>query len=200
MKTELAFRLAVGAMAAALAIPALAQDDDGRFGWLTRWLPQHSNNIDPIRGNDARDSKDSTVLRNDVPHDRTTLVAAPRQNWQAASSVQTSRDVADPLHSTAAGEPQTALPVTAVGEGSGETPADQARSADMDATAQRDEPIVYETPEAASIYGSDVTVHNTDGVAAVRDSLDRNVYTGVEGAGGVDPSRIGADAEASVPR
>jgi len=138
MKSELATGLAVGALAAALAVPAFAQDLDRR-----------------------------------------------------------NSDLNEQLLSPAAVVDGTDLPVTAVGEGSGQTTAEPARETDMDATAQRDQPLVDEAPD---VYGSDVTVHNPDGVEAVHDSLDRDVYTGVEGAGGVDATRVAPDNDASMPR
>jgi hypothetical protein len=204
MKSTITSRVAIGAIAAALAAPAFAQDDGGRFGWLTRWVPAHTNTIDMVNGNDFRDNRDSTLSRNDVPRDQTTLANEPTE---ASPTTQAPRDTSN-WHSSAAPAGSTALPATAVAEDRSAMTTMEEPGPAVDEVAQHNETIVNESPEpslaaehelgrsgAVSANGSDVTARNTSGIESVHDSVNREVYTGVEGAGGTGAVSAGREGE-----
>ena len=193
MKRRMTTRLALGALAAALAAPALAQDD-GRFGWLTSWIPPSSTTIDMVNGNDFRDNRDSTISRNDVTRDQTTLTER-QESWRSSESMS---DTSGPYSATES--MGTALPATAAAN------ADPGPA--VDDVVQHNETIINESPDpslaaeqelrrsgAVAGNGNDVTSRNTGGVAQVRDGIDRDVYTGVEGAGGTGALTAARDSE-----
>jgi hypothetical protein len=226
MKSRLSSKLAIGAIAAALAAPAFAQhDSDGRFGWLTRWIPSHTNMTDTLNGNDFRDNRDSTISRNDVPLDQTTLQEAGQ--WRSSDASTYSQDMSTSDMSatrsqTAAPAATAALPATAVRDEQGAVAAagdhtptttgpaivyTPART-NVAETAQHNETIVNESPEPTladenalrqdgivTPGESEVTARNPSGVQAVQDGAQRDVYTGIEGAGGTSATTAGRDGE-----
>ena len=206
MNHKLNAKIAIGAIAAALAAPAFAQDSTPWWQphWLTRWIPAHTNTIDTINGNDFRDNRDSTISRNDVPLNQTTLVNEPREQYHG--NTQRDPGSADSWHSSAAPVGGTALPATAVAENRTPPAANQMSRTEVDEIAQRNEMIVNSAPEPsvaaksdlgqpAQIDSDDVTARNTGGVQGVHDGINQDVYTGVEGAGGTSAMSAGRDGE-----
>lgn len=86
----IATSIALGALALGATAPASADV----FGFFDRFSSP-TNVIDPIRGNDNRDAKDSTVLRNDVRFDEPMPGASARepsnpagQSWAEHNQVE----------------------------------------------------------------------------------------------------------------
>jgi hypothetical protein len=225
MKSRLSSKLAIGAIAAALAAPAFAQhDSDGRFGWLTRWIPSHTNMTDTLNGNDFRDNRDSTISRNDVPLDQTTLQEAGQWRSSGASTYSHNMSTSDMSagSQTSAPAATAALPATAVREEHGamaaaddHTPTTSGPAivytparTNVAETAQHNETIVNESPEPTladenalrqdgivTPGESEVAARNPNGVQAVQDGVQRDVYTGSQGAGGTSATTAGRAGE-----
>jgi hypothetical protein len=177
MKSKpIARHLAIGAVAAMVALPAFAQDrGSGERDWVFPWMPAGSGVIDTINGNDFRDNRDSTLSRNDVPVDQTTL------SQSSSESVY-----------------NTALPAAAVNGADDELAMTDGDAQPIDDLAQRNETIVNEAPEpslaaedelgraGSGIGESTVTARNPSGIESVQDATRQEVYTGQPGAGGSD--------------
>lgn len=184
MKTK----LAIGAVAAMLAMPAFAQDRD----WTIPWLPAPSGKmIEMINGNDFRDNRDSTLSRNDVPLDQTTLSNASDQSWRSSDAARDSS--MSESHMSASPANSAEVPATAATEDHTPTTSGPA----IEYSAQQNQTIINETPEpslaaehtlaqdsVAPEVESEVTARNPSGIEAVQDRTERDVYTGIEGAGG----------------
>lgn len=187
MTRKLTSKLAMTAIAAALAAPAFAQDSgSGYTGWLTRWIPPHTTMTDTINGNDFRDNRDSTISRNDVPLDQTTL----HENDAAWTS--SSMSEGDAYRSSAAGTPAT------VDDGGSEVVVTREQSPAVDDLAQKRETLIVEPASAdgtPAVKDSDVTARNPGGVESVQDGRQQDVYTGIEGAGGTDAMVAGSSDE-----
>jgi hypothetical protein len=177
MKSKpVAKQLAIGAVAAMVALPAFAQDrGSGERDWVFPWMPAGSGVIETIKGNDFRDNRDSTLSRNDVPVDQTTL---------SQSSSESAYN--------------TALPAAAVNGADDEMAMTGDAAQPVDDLAQRNETIVNEAPEPSlaaehelgraggGIGESTVTARNPSGIESVQDATRQEVYTGQPGAGGSD--------------
>ena len=85
-RTLLKQQLAMTAIGALIALPSFAQDTSTTtttttttthehhvLPWVTHWTRNRDTTIDRVNGNDFRDNRDSTIMRNDVPLDQTTL-------------------------------------------------------------------------------------------------------------------------------
>jgi hypothetical protein len=182
MKSKpIARHLAIGAVAAMVALPAFAQDrGSGERDWVFPWMPAGSGVIDTINGNDFRDNRDSTLSRNDVPVDQTTLSQGDARQWSSSESAYS-----------------TALPATAT-NGADDEMAMTGDAPPVDDVAQRNETIVNEAPEPSlaaedelgraggGIGESTVTARNPSGIESVQDATRQEVYTGQPGAGGSD--------------
>ena len=107
-------RLAMGFIAAALSTPLLAaQETSAHHGnWVTRWLPTGQNVIDTTNGNDVRDSRDSTISRNDVPVNQTQWNQA--QTRRSDSEATANRSNANEPRTANEAASTAALPATAV--------------------------------------------------------------------------------------
>lgn len=201
MNHKLNAKIAIGAIAAALAAPAFAQDSTPWWQphWLTRWIPAHTNTIDTINGNDFRDNRDSTISRNDVPMDQTTLPSArdaqdySREAWHSSAAPAAAAGAGVGSATMHESPEITALPA----RGPQAYNSSMAASPEVDEMAQRNE-VIIDTPDAsrsAAASESDVTVRNTADIGPVHDGVTRDVYTGVEGAGGATASAAGRDGE-----
>lgn len=88
MLKKLSARLALTAIATVLVAPLANADLGDRF----EALRTPANVIDTVKGNDVRDSKDSTILRNDVRLDDSaedrTSTAAREDDWSERGHVQ----------------------------------------------------------------------------------------------------------------
>lgn len=160
--------LAITAVAMLLAAP-LARADDTMHRHTIIPLPYNSGTvIDEFNGNDARDTRDSTIARSDVPIDQTGLRSADTMYRTDTSTSSTSERV---VTSRGVGP----LPDTAVaeaGHGTVTTPQN-----DGPATASR------ETTPSGSVTDS---MHSTtDKAAAQTDTFEGNRDT----AAGVDSTR-----------
>jgi hypothetical protein len=225
MKSRLSSKLAIGAIAAVFGAPAFAQqNNDGRFGWLTRWIPPHTNIMETVNGNDFRDNRDSTILRNDVPLDQTTLHEAGQGRSSDASTYHSQAANSGDMsasQSSAARADTDVLPATAVAEettvviepapmaAADHTPTTSgpaiayapAAGDNVAQTAQRNETLVAQPSDGSAMRQegmatpseSEVTARNLRGVQPVRDGAQRDVYTGIEGAGGTTAGREGEE-------
>jgi len=177
MKSKrVARHLAIGAVAAMVALPAFAQDRGSRErDWVFPWMPAGSGVIETINGNDFRDNRDSTLSRNDVPVDQTTLSQSSSESAY-----------------------KTALPATAANGADDRMAMTRDSARPIDEVAQRNETIVNEAPEPSlaaehelgrtggGIGESTVTARNASGIESVQDATRQEVYTGRPGAGGSD--------------
>src|SRR5687767_15717748 len=83
----IARHLAIGTVAAMLALPAFAADQpSSERDWVLPWMPAGSNVIDMINGNDFRDNRDSTISRNDVSVEQTTLMRDAAGQWRSSEA------------------------------------------------------------------------------------------------------------------
>ncbi len=204
-------RFALGAVAAALAVPFAYADTRTDYDMV---VPPE-NVIDTIRGNDVRDTRDSTVLRNDVqfaePMPGAGYDAARDQshaNWSERNLVENTQ-----RHGTTAHD---AMPETAVTDQSGEVVRSGAPEAAADvhdgSTAAADDTTrepgasneagTYERQGEAvtpSDGGGEVGVPGPRDTSAETDSFEgeRDTAAGVEstrGAGGTGGAGAGAGA------
>jgi hypothetical protein len=197
--------VAIGAVAAMLALPAVARDQESsERSWVFPWMPAGSNVIDMINGNDFRDNRDSTISRNDVPVDQTTLPQADAQQWRSSEAT---RDGDSMAVAPASGTyyDSAALPATAVDEADPEIARAAEPAPSVDDLAQQRETIVNTAPEPSlaaehelgrdgfSSGESNVTARNLSGVETVHDATRTEVYTGQPGAGGTDDVAVGSD-------
>jgi hypothetical protein len=198
-------QVAIGTVAAMLALPALARDQaSAERGWVFPWMPAGSNVIDTINGNDFRDNRDSTISRNDVPVDQTTLPQADAQQWRSSEATRDGDSMAAAPTSGTSYD-SAALPATAVNEADPgmATAAEPAPS--VDELAQQRETIINTAPEpslaaehelgrdGSSTGDSNVTARNPSGVETVRDATQTEVYTGQPGAGGTEDVAVDSD-------
>ena len=204
-------RFALGAVAAALAVPFVYAETSTRYDMV---VPPE-NVIDTIRGNDVRDTRDSTVLRNDVQIAEPMPGAgydAPREqaeaNWSERTFVENQQ-----RHGTTAHD---AMPETAVTDQSGEVVRSGVPEASADvhdgSTAAADDTTrepgasneagTYDRDSQAvtpSDGGGEVGVPGPRDSSAETDSFEgeRDTAAGVEstrGAGGTGAAGAGAGA------
>ncbi len=211
-RNKIVFRFALGAVAAALAVPFANADTRTNYDMV---VPPE-NVIDTIRGNDVRDTRDSTVLRNDVqiaePMPGAGYYGSPRnqaeENYSQRTFVENTQ-----RHGTTAHD---AIPETAVTDQSGDVVRSGAPEATADvhdgSTAAADgttrEPGAsndagtYERDGEAvtpSDGGGEVGVPGPRDSSAETDSFEgeRDTAAGVEstrGAGGTGGAGAGAGA------
>ena len=192
---------AIGTVAAMLALPALARDQESaERGWVFPWMPAGSNVIDTINGNDFRDNRDSTISRNDVPVEQTNLSRADAEPWRRSEATQ---------H----GESMAAAPTSGTSYDSAAVPDPAVDNADpgmaaapsVDDLAQQRETIINTAPEPSlaaehelsrdglGTGDSNVTARNLNGVETVHDATRSEVLTGQPGAGGTDDVAVDGD-------
>ena len=184
-------RLAMGIIAAALSTPLLAaQETSGHHGnWVTRWLPTGQNVIDTTNGNDMRDNRDSTISRNDVPVNQTTLPQGNQAHTgRSGSDAAMNRSNANEPKMTNAGTGTTALPATAVSTAGAGTVA---------ANPEADTSVATESASSQSgttaAQDGEVTTRNTGGVDAVHDRVNHDGDS--ESAGDTGTVSAGRDGE-----
>jgi hypothetical protein len=212
MNRKLTTKLAMTALAASLAAPAFAQDQGHHWWqptWLTRWAPPSNMPLNVMNGNDFRDNRDSTLSRNDVPMNQTTLQsAAPSrlEPWTDHRTVEQRWESSEAPAASSMNQPHTsyvapataALPATAVQEAPAPVVVEGPPAAPVNELAQDQQTtITTTTTTVAPMNGNDVTARNTNGVQAVHDSERRDVTPGVEGAGGTDALSAGRSSESA---
>ncbi|MCW5621555.1 MAG: hypothetical protein KIS79_10655 [Burkholderiales bacterium] len=101
MLKKLSARLALTAIATVLVAPLANADLGDRF----EALRTPANVIDTVKGNDVRDSKDSTILRNDVRLDDATgdrtSTSAREDDWSERGHVQNMNEDGGGSHAAA---------------------------------------------------------------------------------------------------
>ncbi len=101
-------QLAAAAIGTLIALPCLAQADTTRqqhpvlsaltnmthavTDWATAPVQKRTSVTEHVNGSDFRDNRDSTIMRNDVPMNQTTLKTEPARegSWSTSSSSPTS--------------------------------------------------------------------------------------------------------------
>ncbi len=157
-RNHLKTKLAMTAIGALIALPSFADSTTTSEhhllpAWMTSWthklaqpFESRTTNIDRVNGNDFRDNRDSTIMRNDVPLDQTTLSRGSYTSHSSAASTYQSEPSYRTNERTSMSNDQ-ALPPTAVREDDRNAVAMQSGPAvqepqNVEQAAQLHEPIV----------------------------------------------------------
>jgi len=186
--------IALSALAAALAAPAVLADTLDRYEMV---VPPH-NVIDSITGNDVRDNRDSTKLRNDVrfddPMPGRDAHAADSANWSERQQVENTRSepytATDALPAAAARDSEGDAVHSGVSDDTVNSP--QGASAAAEADRERTDNLDGDVRREAVLPGDgggEVGVPEPGNSTAETDSFEgaRDTAAGVEstrGAGG----------------
>jgi len=179
------------AIGALFALPVAAEDSVVRSGtayepatsttttmpsskWIpstvSRWMPGMTNVIDPVRGNDFRDNRDSTILRNDVPLDQTTLMSSQTSSHAMTTTGREQHSAVDSQGKVVG--TATPLPATAVAEAPADTTGTPVTPATGAVGAPPSTTVDHSSTTAAVTDTDTVTAKNRNGEEPVMSGIN----------------------------